>query len=565
MENCMRQTHWEIIMQFRDLRIGTRLGLGFGALLLLITIVTATGAWRLRNVGELGNRIAVNGIDRARQILLWQGGVQLAASRVVAAAKNSDPGEQAYFQGLVTESVAANSALQQKVEALITDADGREIVGRIAAHRAKAKQLTESIGKAKAADEHQLAKQLVQDALLPVIRAYLDEMDRLTVQQGVLIDRMVVEVNLQESAGRQAMIVLGCVALAVGAGFACLLTRSIVRPLRAAVDAVNLVAAGDLTACIESSSNDEIGQLMRALGQMNDSLHQIVAEVRGSTETIATASREIAGGNMDLSSRTEAQAGSLEETASSMEELTATVRQNADNARDAARLAADASGIAQRGGVAVGKMVDTMSAIDDSSKKIVNIINVIDGIAFQTNILALNAAVEAARAGEQGRGFAVVAGEVRTLAQRSAGAAKEIKALINDSVSKVGLGSKLVSSAGDIMNEVAASIGRVTAIVHDISLASKEQSAGIEQVNQAVIQMDGSTQQNAALVEQAAAASCSLEEQAGRLSQLVSAFKLRQKGQNVNQTGALPAHLRSVSRTQPRFPGTVVMLGAQAA
>jgi methyl-accepting chemotaxis protein-1 (serine sensor receptor) len=305
-----------------------------------------------------------------------------------------------------------------------------------------------------------------------------------------------------------------------------LLVRAISRPLEQAVKLAQGVAAGDLSQDIVVVSRDETGQLMLALKNMNDNLREIVGAVRLSTDTIGTASAEIATGNLDLSSRTEQQAGSLEETASAMEQLTATVRQNADNARQANQLAASASDVAVRGGEVVRQVVNTMSAINDSSGRIADIIGVIDGIAFQTNILALNAAVEAARAGEQGRGFAVVASEVRSLAQRSAAAAREIKVLIDDSVSQVGRGSTLVSQAGQTMDEVVASVRRVTDVMGEITAASTEQSAGIEEVNRAITQMDETTQQNAALVEQAAAAAQSLQDQAQRLSGAVSVFRV---------------------------------------
>jgi methyl-accepting chemotaxis protein len=305
------------------------------------------------------------------------------------------------------------------------------------------------------------------------------------------------------------------------------LITSIGSSLRQALMLAQSVAEGDLTHTVEVKSKDEIGQLLLALKKMTESLTGIVSEVRTSTHTIATASTQIATGNLDLSSRTEEQASSLEETASSMEELTSTVKQNADNARQANQLAVSASEVAIRGGSVVSQVVDTMGSINDSSKKIVDIIGVIDGIAFQTNILALNAAVEAARAGEQGRGFAVVASEVRNLAQRSAAAAKEIKTLIGDSVDKVDAGSRLVAEAGITMSEVVDSVKRVTDIMAEITAASHEQSTGIEQVNQAVGQMDQVTQQNAALVEEAAAAADSLREQAANLAQVVSVFKLQ--------------------------------------
>jgi methyl-accepting chemotaxis protein len=304
-----------------------------------------------------------------------------------------------------------------------------------------------------------------------------------------------------------------------------LLVMKLSRSFVQAIQIAQTVAAGDLTSHIDVRSKDEIGQLLIALKSMNDSLIDIVGRVRAGTETVATASGQIASGNHDLSSRTEEQAASLEETASSMEELTSTVRQNADNARQANSLASSASDIASKGSRVVAQVVETMNSINDSSKKIADIISVIDGIAFQTNILALNAAVEAARAGEQGRGFAVVASEVRNLAQRSAGAAKEIKALINDSAEKVDIGSRLAGEAGSTMDEVVSSAQHVTDIMAEIMAASQEQTVGIEQINQAIIQMDSVTQQNSALVEEASAAAESLQDQAAMLAVVVGHFK----------------------------------------
>jgi methyl-accepting chemotaxis protein len=305
-----------------------------------------------------------------------------------------------------------------------------------------------------------------------------------------------------------------------------MLVRAISGPLKEATDIATRVADGDLTGTIVVTSHNEIGALLTALSKMKANLAGIVGEVRASTDTISSASSEIAAGNMDLSDRTGAQASSLEQTAASMEQLTGTVKQNADNARQANMLAVSASEVATKGGVVVAQVVDTMGSINASSKKIVDIIAVIDGIAFQTNILALNAAVEAARAGEQGRGFAVVASEVRNLAQRSAGAAKEIKQLIGDSVEKVDSGARLVDQAGVTMKEIVTSIQRVTDIMGEITTASQEQTSGLDQINQAIGQMDAITQQNVALVEEAAAAAGSLQDQAGVLTGVVSVFKL---------------------------------------
>jgi len=349
-----------------------------------------------------------------------------------------------------------------------------------------------------------------------------------------------------------ALLVLLAIAVAITAVMTVVMTRAIVTPLRGAIGTAKRIATGDLTSDIRVNSRDETGELLQSLKDMNESLARIVSEVRSGTDAISTASNQIAAGNADLSQRTEEQASSLEETASSMEELTSTVKQNADNARQANQLAAGASSVAVKGGEVVGQVVNTMTSINESSKKIVDIISVIDGIAFQTNILALNAAVEAARAGEQGRGFAVVASEVRSLAQRSAAAAKEIKGLITDSVTKVEDGTRLVDEAGKTMDEIVSSVKRVTDIMAEISAASQEQSSGIEQVNQAVTQMDEATQQNAALVEQASAAAESMQEQAQQLTRAVAVFKVAQNEASfAGAQAAPPATVTPLPRKEP--------------
>ena len=372
-------------------------------------------------------------------------------------------------------------------------------------------------------------------------------------------DELVSQAETAHGVSRTVTIVMLAISLALALGCWLFISRTVLRPLREAGDHFEKISGGDFTGRIDVRSTNEIGQLFGAIKRMQESLTRTVALVRRGVDEINVGSREISAGNTDLSSRTEQQAASLEETAASMEQLASTVKQNADNARQANQLAASASDVAERGGSAVSEVVSTMQGISASSRKISEIVSVIDGIAFQTNILALNAAVEAARAGEQGKGFAVVAGEVRSLAQRSAQAAKEIKGLIEDSVTKVGAGSQRVERAGATMQEIVASVKRVTDIMGEISAASEEQSSGIDQVNRAVSQMDEVTQQNAALVEEAAAAAGSLQEQAQRLAEAVAVFKI-----NAGEVIEAPAQQLASQRSAPRMPAPQVAAAGKA-
>jgi methyl-accepting chemotaxis protein len=384
----------------------------------------------------------------------------------------------------------------------------------------------------------------------PAQKKWLDALDQLGALEDKQNNQTQVDAEAQFASARNFMLVLLALAVGMGVAAATVITRGLLKQLGGeptyTAKIATSIAEGDLSIGIDTKSSDR-GSLLSEMKQMRNSLVDIVSQVRRGTQTITTASREIAAGNVDLSSRTELQASSLEKTASAMEELTSTVKQNADNAREANQLAATASDVARKGGEVVSQVVGTMGEINSSASKIADIIGVIDGIAFQTNILALNAAVEAARAGEQGRGFAVVASEVRNLAQRSAAAAKEIKTLIGDSVEKIGRGSKLVGQAGVTMDEVVDSVKRVTNIMSEIANASVEQSAGIEQVNLSIIEMDGMTQQNAALVEQAAAAFQSLQDQASELQRVVSIFKLAEGEEAAAEAPALAATSTAVA------------------
>ncbi|MFL9925823.1 methyl-accepting chemotaxis protein [Herbaspirillum lusitanum] len=510
----------------KNMKIGTRLGLGFAAILILMGLITGIGVWRLQSVGKLNDLMVNDALVKERLVNEFYKSIELNVGRIVAGAKNADPVQQKYYKDQIVATIARNNGYVKRMEELITDDQGKAALNEINEHRKVVIAANNAVFKEKDAGNEDAARKLVEEQLLPNSRLYLSSIEKLAVQQADRIKALTAEVDGVFRAARMMMMALGAFALAAGVVLAFVITRSITRPLIEAVDVAGRVAQGQLGNRIEVKSSDETGQLMMALKEMNDNLTGIVSKVRMGTDTIATASSEIANGNLDLSNRTEQQASSLEETASAMEELTSTVKQNADNARQANQLAVSASEVAVQGGSVVGQVVNTMASINESSRKIVDIIGVIDGIAFQTNILALNAAVEAARAGEQGRGFAVVASEVRSLAQRSAAAAKEIKGLIDDSVEKVDAGSKLVAQAGVTMDEVVSSVRRVTDVVAEISSASQEQSDGIEQVNQAITLMDEATQQNAALVEQAAAAAKALQDQAATLTETVSVFRL---------------------------------------
>lgn len=468
---------------------------------------------------------------RIRLAVQWQGLTDVAVSHSVISAMSSDEIINRHAQERTRESIAAASALQKQLEQQLTSQEGRQQLEKIAQARSKVVEEDRNVAAVRASGDMQRASQLINSGLMPAAAAYRQTQIDLISLQETMRDRI-----LKEGAQRrQTVLAIGSATLAglvaLGVALSLVFIRQITVPLNRAVELADTIATGDLTSDIKDDRKDELGNLLRSLNAMTQRLRTVVGEVRNGVDSVSSAASQIATGNQDLSSRTEQTAANLEETAASIEQLTATVSQSADTARQANQLAGTAVQAAERGGHVVEQVVASMQQITNSSHKIADIIGVIDGIAFQTNILALNAAVEAARAGEQGRGFAVVAAEVRSLAQRSAEAAKEIKALISTSVSNVDTGSAQVAQAGESMHEIVASVRRVTDLIGEITAAANEQQDGFAQVNQAVSNLDQMTQQNAALVEESSAAATSMNEQAQRLAQVVSVFNVGQMAQ----------------------------------
>ncbi len=509
-----------------------------------LAVLTGFGAYQTQRVYTAASYASINTVPSL--LSLNEAFVHFAQMRTLVWQHMAadDAARRGEIEALIgSDRAAIDVAFNKYEKENITDEQDRVMLAADRAALVKYDQLRQQVLLLSKAGGREAARELLmknQDVIKELIKA-LDIHHKYNADLG---DKGAEDAAAAAASARWISIALSLAITALVAGLGLMLARRIVASLDTAVGVARTIAGGDLSVEVKASSKDEIGQLMTALGEMNAGLLRIVGEVRSGSQAIGTATSEIAAGNLDLSARTEQQAGSLEETASAMEELTATVRQNADNARQARQMAGSASDKAVRGGEVMRDMIITMNAIDSSSNKIVDIIGVIDGIAFQTNILALNAAVEAARAGEQGRGFAVVATEVRNLAQRSAAAAREIKTLINDSVEQVGQGGKLVQQAGTAMTEVVDTVRGVSDIVSEISAASAEQSTGIDEINRAITQMDEVTQQNAALVEEAAAASQALQEQAGRLAEVVGVFKLAQ-----GQQAAPAARVDAAQRT----------------
>ena len=508
------------------LSVAKRLALGFALVLLLSMGVIGLSISRLNTLADATEEMVQNPIKTERLVSDWSRNLRVGITRTAAVARSSDPALADFFAEDSKASSKSSGELQKAVEALMFLDSEKKLFREIGELRTLYLKNRDTIFALKKEGKVDEANTLLEKQFIPDANKYAAKMDELLNNQRDQVDALGKAIQANRQSSRQLLVVLGLLSLALGALFSWILARSVTVPLAQASHLAQRVAEGDLTAPVPVHGKDEVGHLMSSLQRMQDNLANVVSNVRRGSESVSNASAEIAQGNHDLSARTEHQASALEETAASMEQLNSAVRHNADNARQANQLALTASNVAAQGGAVVGEVVETMKGINEASRKISDIISVIDSIAFQTNILALNAAVEAARAGEQGRGFAVVASEVRSLASRSAEAAKEIKGLISASVERVEQGTTLVDKAGATMNEVVSSIRRVTDIMGEISAASNEQSAGVAQVGEAVTSMDQATQQNAALVEEMAAAASSLRNQAQELVQVVAVFKL---------------------------------------
>jgi methyl-accepting chemotaxis protein len=513
-------------MKLSDIRLATRLGLAFGVVLLLVLAMAAVGGLQLRRI-QLANAEQSAVEAQGMAVGDWRRETEINLVRSLVLAKG---GNSSTLRDLLAEPMKATSlritGLKELLDKLITEPQARALFDAVASQRKSYSTVRDDLFKRQKMGDVAGVEEDADKLLAPAAKAYLSSIEALASHLSATVKT---SSEAQDRMMRNATIWLGALAgIAVCAGglLAWVITRSVVVPLRAAIETTARVAQGDLSQDIDVRRGDEMGDLARSLATMTTQLRSSMGDVLESSQAIRNASGEIAAGNADLSVRTEQAASSLQQTASAMEQLTGTVQQSADAARQATQLASSAAEVAQRGGTMVSHVVQTMDDIQQSSRKIADIIGTIDGIAFQTNILALNAAVEAARAGEQGRGFAVVASEVRSLAQRAAGAAQQIKSLIGASVERVEAGSRMVAETGATMQEIVTSVQRVANMIGEISAAAAEQSNGIGQVNGSVSDLDRMTQQNSSLVEESAAAADSMRQQAERLNALVAGFRL---------------------------------------
>ncbi|UIN22612.1 methyl-accepting chemotaxis protein [Herbaspirillum frisingense] len=535
------------------LKIGSRLAFGFCLILLLATAILLIGLWRMAEMEASSEYVIekkVTAMTTAMHMREAGSEMALALRKVVTPTDAAEGKAEDEHLGRILQAYAG---FEKQITELTSSSRGKELLAAASGESKKLFPIVEQIRQQVLSNNYFDAAQLLKSDFLPAHEKWMSSVGALASFQQDDMKEAHADAKDSYRKAQIGMLLMGVLTLGLGFFFTFVITRSIVNPLKRAGSIAETISSGDLTQDFHDDGRDEAAHLVNALDAMQTNLAATLNEVKESAAVIAVASHEIARGNVDLSNRTESQASSLEETASSMEQLTSTVQQNAENARQANQLVLSASDYATKGGRVVGDVVATMGSIKESSSKIVDIIGVIDGIAFQTNILALNAAVEAARAGEQGRGFAVVASEVRALAQRSAAAAKEIKQLISDSVDKVDTGGKLVDEAGATMSEIVSSVKHVADIMGEITAASQEQSAGIAEVNNAISQIDEITQQNAALVEQAAAAAESLQEQSDVLARAVAVFRLR-----AAQAGAAHAAAATLPVARPLAPARTI-------
>jgi methyl-accepting chemotaxis protein len=512
-------------MKLNSLKLGPRLAFGFGVVLALAATIASIGWFRLEKTQD---DMAATAVREHRAIIAerWTQLTELNVTRAMAIIKSGVSADvESHFAPQMKATSEEISAIQKELVGLIVSDEGKALLAKVDLNRANFVSIrVEAVKRVKSHDAG--AAEFVSGPMQKAAEGYIASLVDMQTFQRKRAEEQNVITNREVDFSQVILLVLTAACLAVGAFMAWLITRSITGPLKRAAEVTATVASGDLSQTIRFDGRDEVTDVLRGLSTMQTSLREVVSQVRSSTDSIATASSQIATGNADLSARTEQTASSLQQTAASMEEITGTVTQSVESARMANGLATSAADVAGKGGELVQQVVATMEEINVSSRKITDIIGVIDGIAFQTNILALNAAVEAARAGEQGRGFAVVASEVRSLAQRSATAAKEIKTLIGASVERVASGTKLVGDAGETMKDIVGSVNRVSQVINEILSAATEQSQGIGEVNTSVANLDQMTQQNSALVEESAAAAESLRDQASNLTMVVGTFKL---------------------------------------
>jgi len=531
-----------------SLSIRAKLLSAFVAFIALLVAMAAIGAWRLAELDQAATRMAKVNLQMERLVGDWLSNTRSNVVRAVVLTQSDDPELRRILAPEMEATTKRINGLQSEVERLATDPKGKALFAQVGVNRRAYLAARAKVLETRQAGNAAEATAVMDSSVLPASRVYVESIKAMADHYTDEVARDAATATESAVSGRNMLIGFCLTGVLAALVFGWLIMQSITRPIHQAVQAARRVADGDLSVDIRSDSDDEMGQLLRALASMTAQLRTLVSHVAGGAERVSDTCGQIAQGNLDLSARTEEQAATLEETAGSMEELTSTVTQTAEAARQASQMASGASEVARKGGQAMGQVVRTMTGISDSSRKIGDIIGVVEGIAFQTNILALNAAVEAARAGEQGRGFAVVATEVRVLAKRSAEAAKEIKALIGESVGQVEAGTRQVDAAGKTMEEIVAAVKKVTELIAEIANASSEQSQGIEQVNTAVTQMEQVVQQNASLAEEASAATESMKEQSAALLREVARFKL---GNQAMETAPATETAPTASGAQP--------------